>query len=249
MSVRDWRGKLNPGSRTGRRVTKALMTFLAVTTVCSGLTWTVVSLTGNSADAKAPVACSYTATGGRTSVGLPTFDAAAASRPYTATLVTNRGDITFEALTQEAPCATTSFSFLAGKKYFDDSKCHRLTTRGIFVLECGDPDGKGTADPGYFFTDENLGGSKYTAGTVSMSKAVPGRNGSQFFITYADPKVRMGPNWTTFGKVISGMDVLHEIADRGTADESADGRPRNPVVIESVTVARAAAPTPGKSRD
>ncbi|MFE9765386.1 peptidylprolyl isomerase [Streptomyces sp. NPDC005808] len=167
---------------------------------------------------------------------IPVFDAEKAARPLTATLVTNRGEITLKALTGDAPCTTNSFSFLARKGYFDGSECHRVTTRGIYVLECGDTKGDGKADPGYFFPDENLDGADYPAGTVAMAKAAPGRNGSQFFISYADPDVGLPSQWTPFAKVVGGTDVLQEIGMAGTSDGSTDGRPRKPVVIESVVL-------------
>lgn len=239
MSVRDFQGKMNFFTRARKRVTKVAAVVLAVTATCSGLTWAAVSLTGYSADAKPPVACSYNLTGGAKPVGVPTFDASAAARPYTAEIETNRGTVTFEALTDKAPCTTNSFSFLARKGYYDGSACHRVTTRGVYVLDCGDPEGKGAADPGYFFQDENLDGAEYSAGTLAMSKAAPGRNGSQFFISYADPDVPMSSEWTPFGKVVSGLDVLKEIAGNGTRDGSSDGRPKKAVVIKSVTVRQA----------
>ncbi|WP_328300570.1 peptidylprolyl isomerase [Streptomyces sp. NBC_00435] len=222
-----------------RRTARKAATVIAVAAACSGLTWTALSLTGAPSDSKpaSPTGCSYTATGTGTTKapGLPVHDPARA-RPYTAELVTDRGKVVIEAFTGAAPCSTTSFAFLAGKKYFDGSACHRVTTRGIFVLECGDPAGLGTADPGYYFPDENLADASYPAGTVAMSKAVPGRNGSQFFISYADPDFRMQPDWTPFARVVSGLDVLRRIAGNGTEDGSPDGRPKEPVVIRSVTV-------------
>ncbi|MFE7326308.1 peptidylprolyl isomerase [Streptomyces sp. NPDC057565] len=239
---------MNFFARARKRVVKVATVALAVTATCSGLTWAAVSLTGNSVDAKPPVACSYNLTNGAKPVGIPAFDALAAARPYTAELVTNRGTVTFEALTDKAPCATNSFSFLARKGYYDGSPCHRVTTRGIFVLDCGDPKGEGAADPGYFFQDENLDGAKYSAGTVAMSKAAPGRNGSQFFISYADPAVSMPSDWTPFGKVLSGLDVLKEIARNGTQDGSSDGRPKKAVVIKSVTVRQASVNAPREKR-
>ncbi|MFE7708224.1 peptidylprolyl isomerase [Streptomyces sp. NPDC057486] len=239
---------MNFSTRARKRVVKVAAVALAVAATCSGLTWAAVSLTGNSVDAKPPVACSYNLTNGAKTVGIPTFDAQEAARPYTAEVVTNRGTITFEALTDKAPCTTNSFSFLARKGYYDGSRCHRVTTRGIFVLDCGDPKGEGTADPGYFFQDENLDGAEYPAGTVAMSKAVPGRNGSQFFISYADPDFSMPSEWTPFGKVLSGLDVLKEIARNGTQDGSSDGRPKKAVVIKSVTVRQASVNAPREKR-
>jgi peptidyl-prolyl cis-trans isomerase B (cyclophilin B) len=248
MSVRDFQGKMNFFTRARRRVVKVATVALAVTATCSGLTWAAVSLTGNSVDAKPPVTCSYNLTNGAKPVGIPTFDASAAARPYTAELVTNRGTITFQALTDKAPCTTNSFSFLARKGYYDGSKCHRVTTRGIFVLDCGDPKGEGAADPGYYFQDENLDGAEYSAGTVAMSKAAPGRNGSQFFISYADPDISMSSEWTPFGKVVSGLDVLKEIGRNGTQGGSSDGRPKKSVVIKSVTVRQASVNSPREKR-
>ncbi|MGW2178923.1 peptidylprolyl isomerase [Streptomyces sp. NPDC001732] len=231
-----------------KRVAEVAMVALAVTATCSGLTWAAVSLTGNDVEAKVSAACSYNLTNGAKPVGIPTFNESAAARPYTAEIVTNRGTVTFEALTDKAPCTTNSFSFLARKGYYDGSTCHRVTTRGIYVLDCGDPEGKGTADPGYFFRDENLDGAEYSAGTLAMSKAAPGRNGSQFFISYADPDFPMSSEWTPFGKVVSGLDVLKEIAGDGTRDGSSDGRPKKAVVIKSVTVRQASVNAPREKR-
>ena len=67
-------------------------------------------------------------------------------------------------------------------------RCHRLTTAGIYVLQCGDPTGTGSGGPGYKFANENLAGAKYTAGTVAMANAGPGTNGSQFFLVYRNSK-------------------------------------------------------------
>lgn len=214
-----------------------MVTALAVAGACSVLTWALVSLTAEGSDPKPPAApCSYTPTQRGVASDIPVFDAAKASRPYSATLVTNRGLVLMEALTDDAPCAANSFSFLARKGYFDGSRCHRVTTRGVFTLECGDPEGKGKADPGYTFPDENLAGATYPAGTVAMSKAAPGRNGSQFFISFADPKAAMPSHWTPFARVVGGLDIVKEIGRAGTETGSADGRPRKPVVIEGVVV-------------
>ncbi|MFJ7267418.1 peptidylprolyl isomerase [Streptomyces sp. NPDC099050] len=233
------------GAGGGRRhpVARKAATAVAVAAACSGLIWAALSLTGTPYDSKpagaaaagaAAAACSYTPTTAGAG-GVPVHDPARA-RPYTAELVTDQGKVVIEAYTEAAPCATTSFAFLAGKKYFDGSACHRITTSGIFVLECGDPAGRGTADPGYSFPDENLSGAAYPVGTVALSKARPGRNGSQFFISYADPKFLMPPDWTPFGRVVGGLDVLRRIAANGTVDGSTDGRPKQPVVFRSVTV-------------
>jgi peptidyl-prolyl cis-trans isomerase B (cyclophilin B) len=153
--------------------------------------------------------------------GLPPFNPARAAQPYTAVLHTTQGDIAFQALTAQAPCTTFSFRFLAEHRYYDDTHCHRLTTRGIFVLQCGDPTGTGSGGPGYVFPDENLAGATYPAGTVAMANAGPNTNGSQFFITWKDTTLR--PNYTPFGRVVAGMGVLQRIAAAGEDDQNSAG--------------------------
>jgi peptidyl-prolyl cis-trans isomerase B (cyclophilin B) len=154
---------------------------------------------------------------------------------YTATIVTNCGTITVALDGKAAPHTVNSFVFLAGKHYFDNTKCHRLTTSGIFVLQCGDPTATGSGGPGYEFRDENLNGASYPAGTVAMANAGPGTNGSQFFFVYAD--TQLPPNYTPFGRITSGLDILKAIAAKGSTPEG-DGAPNQPVVIQSFTTSK-----------
>jgi peptidyl-prolyl cis-trans isomerase B (cyclophilin B) len=181
-------------------------------------------------------------------VGVPTYDATAAAKPYTATIHTNRGDIVFTALTTKAPYTTFSFEYLAGKKYFDSTKCHRLVNTGIFVLQCGDPSGTGSGGPGYAFQDENLnyfgaatstGTVTYKAGTVAMANSGARTNGSQFFLVYKDSP--LAPSYTPFGTITKGLDVLQAIAAQGNGTTDAttgNTPPKNPVNITSVTVSQ-----------
>jgi len=155
-------------------------------------------------------------------------------KTYTATLKTNCGDITVALAAAAAPRAVNSFVFLAGRNYFDHTPCHRLTTEGIHVLQCGDPTGTGLGGPGYRFADENLTGATYPAGTVAMANSGPDTNGSQFFLVYGDTP--LPPSYTVLGRITSGMDVLTRIAGSGTVDGSGDARPKEPVVLERVTV-------------
>jgi peptidyl-prolyl cis-trans isomerase B (cyclophilin B) len=153
--------------------------------------------------------------------GLPTFNPKSAAKPFLVRLYTTQGVITFRALTDKAPCTTNSFRFLAQHDYYDQTHCHRLTTQGIFVLQCGDPTGTGSGGPGYQFEDENLAGATYPAGTVAMANAGPNTNGSQFFFTWADTK--LSPAYTPFGVVVGGMDVLKKIAAAGEDDQNGTG--------------------------
>jgi peptidyl-prolyl cis-trans isomerase B (cyclophilin B) len=151
--------------------------------------------------------------------GLPNFTPARAAKPYLAKLYTTQGVITFRALTAAAPCTTYSFRFLAQRRYFDGTHCHRLTVQEIYVLQCGDPTGTGAGGPGYKFNDENLTGATYPAGTVAMANAGPNTNGSQFFFTWKN--TTLAPDYTPFGTVVSGMKVLQRIAAAG--DDSQNG--------------------------
>ncbi|MFI6449028.1 peptidylprolyl isomerase [Kitasatospora sp. NPDC050543] len=165
---------------------------------------------------------------------------------YTATLDTNCGKVTIALDAAKAPHTVNSFAFLSGEQYFDHVKCHRLTTDGIFVLQCGDPTAGdptaaganpgGAGGPGYQFADENLTGATYPAGTVAMANAGPGTNGSQFFLVYKDTK--LPPNYTPFGKITGGLDSLQKIADAGTLERSSDGHPMADVTLNSVTTVK-----------
>ncbi|HSA52046.1 MAG TPA: peptidylprolyl isomerase [Yinghuangia sp.] len=155
---------------------------------------------------------------------------------YDMTLKTSCGTITVRLDAAKAPNTVNSFAFLAGRDYFDHTPCHRLTTEGIFVLQCGDPTGRGTGGPGYRFDDENLAGATYKAGTVAMANSGPDTNGSQFFLVYEDSP--LPPDYTPFGTVTAGMDILRAIGDNGVWDGSGDGIPKSLVTLDDVTVAR-----------
>ncbi len=168
--------------------------------------------------------------------GIPVFNPVAAARPYTVVFHTTQGDITVRALTSAAPCTTFSFRYLINHGFYNGTHCHRLTTQRIYVLQCGDPTGTGSGAPGYSFNDENLAGATYPAGTVAMANAGPNTNGSQFFFTWKDTTLH--PNYTPFGVVISGLDVLKKIAAAGEDDQNnpGDGYPNLYVGLRDVDV-------------
>ncbi|HEU5037025.1 MAG TPA: peptidylprolyl isomerase [Nocardioides sp.] len=150
------------------------------------------------------------------------------------TLKTSAGDIPITMDAAATPCAVNSFVSLAEQGYFDQTQCHRLTTSGIFVLQCGDPTASGMGGPGYSFPDELQGDETYPAGTVAMANAGPDTNGSQFFLVYAD--TRLKPDYDVIGRMDpAGVDVVKEVAAKGTTDGAPDGAPRETVTIESVT--------------
>ncbi|WUD76411.1 peptidylprolyl isomerase [Streptomyces sp. NBC_00510] len=162
---------------------------------------------------------------------------------YTFTLQTTCGDIALDLDAKNAPHTVNSFAFLAGKGYFDHTKCHRLTTSGIYVLQCGDPTGQGSGGPGYTIPDENLkakevAGGTYPAGTVAMANTGQAHTGgSQFFLVYKDSP--LPPNYTPFGTIsAAGMKVLDKIAAAGESTGAGDGAPNATVVINKATVGK-----------
>jgi peptidyl-prolyl cis-trans isomerase B (cyclophilin B) len=185
-----------------------------------------------------PVAtsCSYQA-GGKAArnVGLPPTKPDNKAN-YQATIHTNRGDVVIDLLNSKATCTVNSFVYLAAKKYFNITTCHRLSTVDPFVLQCGDPTGTGKGGPGYTFANENLAGAKYTPGTVAMANSGPNTNGSQFFIVYKNSP--LPASYTPFGKVVKGLGIIQNVAKAGTdnANAAGDGHPKEKVVIESVTI-------------
>lgn len=189
------------------------------------------------------VSCAYTKSeqGKVKDVGLPPKKPNL--KAQTMTIKTNQGNIVVDLMPKKAPCTVNSFDYLASKNYFDDTKCHRLVTpeSGLAVLQCGDPlakaDGKeqgGNGGPGYVYADENLGGMKYTRGVVAMANAGAGTNGSQFFIVYGDETASLPPQYTPFGTVTKGMEIVDKVAKGGFLEDKTS--PKVPVDIKDVTI-------------
>jgi peptidyl-prolyl cis-trans isomerase B (cyclophilin B) len=168
----------------------------------------------------------------------------------TMTITTNCGVIKI-AMTPAAPQTVTNMSALARAKYFDSSFCHRLTTEGLFVLQCGDPSAQADGAPGSWkgYKNENVPkatGINFPAGTVAMANSgakYPNSNGSQFFLVYKD--TFLPGDYTIWGKITSGLPLLIEIGKVGAykVDQSTnkayyagDGYPIQPVEIKTVTV-------------
>lgn len=179
--------------------------------------------------------CAYTSDGSAAKPVSP--PAAEPKTAKTATLKTSAGDLTIALDGEHAPCTVSSFVSLVSQKYFDQTTCHRLTTSGIFVLQCGDPTGTGRGGPGYSFGDETSPGMSYPAGTVAMANAGPDTNGSQFFLVY-DDSTSLPPNYTVFGHLDkAGLATVRAVAKQGVAGGGSDGAPAEKVTILSATTA------------
>jgi len=158
---------------------------------------------------------------------------------YQATITTNRGPIVIDLLNSKATCTVNSFVHLASADFYNDTPCPRLSTsEGVYMLQCGDPTGKGSGGPGYEFASENLAGATYPAGTLAMANTgAPDGNGSQFFLVYQDSS--LPPSYTPFGKIVSGLNILQDVAKRGYGppiSAAGGGAPKESVQIESVTI-------------
>jgi peptidyl-prolyl cis-trans isomerase B (cyclophilin B) len=153
------------------------------------------------------------------------------------TIATNVGDIAIALDADRTPCTVNNFVSLAQQGFFDDTQCHRLTTQGIYVLQCGDPSASGMGGPGYTIPDEVDGSEKYGPGVLAMAKtSEPDSGGSQFFLVYADSSV-LPPEYTEFGTFDNaGVKLLEQVAAKGTAEGGPDGSPKEQITISGVTV-------------
>jgi peptidyl-prolyl cis-trans isomerase B (cyclophilin B) len=163
-----------------------------------------------------------------------------------ASMSTSQGNLGLMLANNESPCTVNSFASLIGQKFFDGTKCHRLTTSDTLgVLQCGDPKGDGTGGPGYQFANEYPTDQYppndpkaqqpvlYPRGTLAMANAGPNTNGSQFFMVYKDSQ--LPPQYTVFGTIqADGLATLDKIAKAGVAGGGDDGPPASEVTIKSL---------------
>ena len=157
----------------------------------------------------------------------------------TATITTTCGDIVVDLLASKAPQTVASFAQLAKGNYWNNSPCHRLTTEGIFVLQCGDPTGTGNGNPGYGYGIENAPATgQYPAGTLAMARTNdPDSNGGQFFIVYDATRLPTdGGGYSIFGTVTHGLPIVAAIAAAGVEGGTADGPPAQPISILKVVL-------------
>ena len=133
-----------------------------------------------------------------------------AEKTYTATLKTDRGEITLELTPKETPDTVNNFVFLACTGYYDGLNFHRVIASPPFMVQGGCPLGTGTGGPGYQFKDEFSPNLKHAKGVISMANAGAGTNGSQFFITLA-PQPHLDGRHSVFGRVTAGMEAVEAI--------------------------------------
>ncbi|MFI6241988.1 peptidylprolyl isomerase [Micromonospora sp. NPDC050795] len=248
-------------ARKRRQTTAIVSAAAALVLVVAGTVWLAVSLGGDDdkGDTAAPAAgaaeCAYNAlpTDQRPpqikDVGLPS-NQQSATGVQTMTIDTNLGPITAKVDRSLVPCTAGSFTYLAEKNFFDNTKCHRLVSEGIKVLQCGDPsatgngwrDTDGQGGPSYRMAEENLPTDKrppYPEGVIAMAKSQDaGSTGSQFFIVYGDSP--LDPAYTVLGTITGGMDLVKDVAKAGDdgafAQQAGGGHPKKEVIIKDLTM-------------
>ena len=155
------------------------------------------------------------------------------NKKYTAVMKTNMGDISIEFFTKDAPLTVNNFINLSKDGYYNEVIFHRVING--FMIQGGDPSGTGHGEmgkyPGYKFDDELNNKQPYEKGILAMANAGPNTNGSQFFIMHVDYPLPY--QYTIFGKVTDGLDIVDKIASVKTAEGD---RPVSDVVIESIEI-------------
>lgn len=156
------------------------------------------------------------------------------SKRYTAQMETSMGSLTIALDPAAAPKTVNNFVFLAREGYYDGVIFHRIIQG--FVIQGGDPTGTGRGGPGYRFADELPAAGRYEIGSLAMANAGPDTNGSQFFIISGPSGVGLPPQYSLFGKVVKGLDVVDQMEKVRTG---AGDKPVEDVVIQSVTITEA----------
>lgn len=191
-----------------------------------------------------PTTCEYPATPDQPAAkpaNPPATTNISAAGTVNVTLSSTAGDIPLTLDRALAPCTVNSFLGLVQQGYFTGTSCHRLSTQGLQMLQCGDPAGTGTGAPGYSFKDETFPQLKYGRGILAMANRGPDTNGSQFFMVYGDAS--LSPDYTVFGSISdAGLQVLDKVARAGVnpaeAAQSSDGTgaPNTPVKFTATTI-------------
>ncbi|NIK76555.1 cyclophilin family peptidyl-prolyl cis-trans isomerase [Paenibacillus castaneae] len=154
-------------------------------------------------------------------------------KSYSAKFHTTKGDFTVKLFADEAPVTVNNFVFLVRAGFYDGLSFHRIIES--FMIQTGDPFGTGKGTPGYSIPDELSSDIKYEDGIVAMANfSQPNTGGSQFFICTGPDAANLNrePNYTIFGKVEKGMDVVKEISRTPIVKDL----PAEKIIIESITI-------------
>ncbi|MEV4756758.1 peptidylprolyl isomerase [Micromonospora sp. NPDC049559] len=252
-------------ARRKRQVRAGVGAAVALVLIVLGSVWALGGFDREPKPQAAPDICAWTpqdasANSNLKDVGTPATSGLPTSGTRPMTITTNQGaPVTVELDLANSPCAGASFAYLAGKSFFDNTKCHEITTEG--AVHCGDPSGTGQGGPTYTFVNENVPAAAptptpsasatpdqppaYPAGTVAMFGNPPGANGSQFLIFFKDFNPPT-PSYPIIGKVTAGLDVIKKIGSLETVDNGTGSKvkPKTDVVVQSLTVGEVASTAP-----
>jgi cyclophilin family peptidyl-prolyl cis-trans isomerase len=161
------------------------------------------------------------------------------TKTYYAIVDTTLGAFKIQLLASESPITVNNFIFLAKQGYFNGVIFHRIIK--TFMIQTGDPTGTGSGSPGYKFNDEIPVKHQYEPGIVAMANSGPNTNGSQFFVCTGEDSRNLNsmPNYTQFGKVVEGMDIVQKIALVQVVSNGFEvSKPVNPPVIKSISISQ-----------
>ncbi|MGW2818684.1 peptidylprolyl isomerase [Streptomyces sp. NPDC001415] len=232
--------------RKARRRNTVIAAALAVVVAAGGAAYATGVFSGDS-DKKSDTASPSDSPSAQPSGSSEPKMSVDAKAKYDMALKTNAGEIKIAMDAAKTPHTVNSFKYLADKGYFNNTKCHRLTTENIYVLQCGDPQGTGSGGPGYTIPDENLtglgkagadGSVTFPAGSVAMANTGQAHTGgSQFFLVYKD--TNLPPTYTPFGTMdAAGLKAVQDVAKEGVEGGAGDGAPKKAVTIEKAAVTK-----------
>jgi peptidyl-prolyl cis-trans isomerase B (cyclophilin B) len=247
--------------RRRRQVQAGAGAVVALLLVVGGVAWLSGAFDSEHDPTTDPTAadlCTWTPQSAQTNtdlkeVGTPPTKGMPTSGTEAMTITTDQGaPIVVSLDLAKAPCSGADLSYLAGKKFYDDTDCHEITTEG--ALHCGDPAGNGLGGPTYSLYDENLPTAPspapsasaapsaakpplYPKGTVALVGNPPGTNGSQFLIFLKDFTTAT-PKYSIVGSVTGGAATLAKIAKIPTVDNGSGSRvkPKEKITIKTLTV-------------
>ncbi|BBH63612.1 peptidyl-prolyl cis-trans isomerase [Actinoplanes sp. OR16] len=255
--------------RRRRRITAGVGTGLAVLLIIAGVAWAGGAFDSDEAtETEAGDICLWTPQDAATNtdlkeVGTPPTKDIPETGTETMTITTDKGDpIVVSMDVENATCAAASFTYLAGKQFFDNTTCHEITAEG--AVRCGDPSGTGNGGPTYSFYDENLPAGApepspsasapadaevtYPKGTVAMIGNPKGSNGSQFLVFFKD-YTAADPAYSVVGTVTGGLGTVEKIGKIPTVESETGDKvtPKEKITIKSLTVGAAASVAPSAS--
>lgn len=161
------------------------------------------------------------------------------TKTYYATVDTSLGTFKIQLFASESPLTVNNFIFLSKQGYYNGVIFHRIMKS--FMIQTGDPTGTGSGSPGYRFNDELPVKHQYEPGIVAMANSGANTNGSQFFVcTGADSRnLNSMPNYTQFGKIVEGMDIVQKIASVPVVSNGFEvSKPVTPPVIKSISISQ-----------